>query len=160
MKNKIKLFWLLVFLLAGLANGCSPKEDKPINIAEDDPEMLAAIAKARGTLPQFWEIFDKREHSESDFSLKGKITDKHGTEFFWLTDIERKDGQLSGIVNNDPDIVKNVKFGQRIPISEADIADWLYMRDGKMVGNYTLRVLFKQMPKEEVAKYKQLLADP
>jgi len=34
------------------------------------------------------------------------------------------------------------------------------LRNGKMVGNYTLRVLFKQMSKEEAEKYKQMLADP
>ena len=46
-----------------------------------------------------------------------------------------------------------------IPVPEDDISDWLYMQNGKMVGNYTLRVLFKQMSASEVEKYKAMLAD-
>jgi uncharacterized protein YegJ (DUF2314 family) len=34
------------------------------------------------------------------------------------------------------------------------------MQNGKMVGNYTLRVLFKQMSVSEAEKYKAMLADP
>ncbi len=159
MKRTSYIARLFIIVLVASFEGCS-KQDKVVNVAGDDPEMIAAIAKARETLPQFWQTFEKRERGESDFSLKVRITDKKGTEHFWLTEIERKDGKTLGTINNDPDIVGNVKLGDRMPIPEADISDWLYMRDGKMVGNYTLRVLFKQMPAKEVEKYKKMLADP
>ncbi len=152
--------FVLLTLTLLLFPACSPKQDKIISVGDDDAEMNAAIARARTSLPQFWEVFGNPGHGEKDFSLKVKITDKHGSEHFWLTDIERKDGQLHGIVNNDPDIVKNVKLGQLIAIPEADISDWMYMRDGKMVGNYTLRVLFKSMPANEVKQYKAMMAEP
>jgi uncharacterized protein YegJ (DUF2314 family) len=158
---KLKLNYLptvIAVLFVALA-GCS-KKDKVIFVEDDDPEMLAAIAKARGSMPDFWQVFEKRPRGESNFSLKVKISDQKGTEFFWLNPIERKDGKTFGTINNDPDIVSSVKLGDRMQIPEADISDWLYMRDGKMVGNYTLRVLFKQMPANEVAKYKQMMADP
>jgi uncharacterized protein YegJ (DUF2314 family) len=159
MKRPSHIALLFITVLVASLAGCS-KQDKVVNVADDDPEMLAAIAKARSTLPQFWQAFEKRERGESNFSLKVKITGKNGTEHFWLTEIERKDGKLLGTINNNPDIVRNVKIGDRMPIPEADISDWLYMRDGKLVGNYTLRVLFKQMPAKEVEKYKKMLADP
>ena len=151
-----------IFLSLGLLvfPACSSKQDKIISVKPDDAEMNAAIARARASLPQFWEVFGNPAHGEKGFSLKVRITDKHGSEHFWLTDIERKDGQLHGIVNNDPDIVKNVKLGQLIAIPEADISDWMYMREGKMVGNYTLRVLFKSMPANEVKQYKAMMAEP
>jgi len=57
-------------------------------------------------------------------------------------------------------LVHNVKLGDRIELPEADISDWFYMQNGKMVGNYTMRVLFKKMPADEVAKYKAILAEP
>ena len=38
--------------------------------------MNAAIAKARETLPHFWQVFEKHGRGESDFALKVKITDK------------------------------------------------------------------------------------
>jgi uncharacterized protein YegJ (DUF2314 family) len=155
MKYISNIGFLFSIVSAASLVGCS-KQDKVINVADNDPEMLAAIAKARDTLPRFWQIFDKREHSESDFCLKVK----KGTEYFWLTEIQRKDGKTLGKVDNDPDTVGNVKLGERIVIPEDDISDWLYMLHGKMVGNYTLRVLFKQMPANEVEKCKKMLADP
>jgi len=102
----------------------------------------------------------KPEHAESDFSLKVRITDARGVEHFWAIDIERRDGKILGTINNGPDTVASVKLGDRIEIPEADISDWLHMRDGKMVGNYTLRPLFKKMPPAEVERYKTIMADP
>jgi uncharacterized protein YegJ (DUF2314 family) len=150
---------LLLAVLLSLFTACS-KKDKTFGVAADDAEMTAAIAKARASLPQFWEVFDKHERGESDFSLKVKITDKHGTEHFWTADIKRDAGKIMGTIDNDPDVVANVKRGDRIEIPEADISDWFYMRDGKMVGNRTLVPLLKSMPPKEAEFYKKLLAEP
>ena len=149
----------LVVVLFSLLTACS-KRDKVVNVESDDAEMVAAIAKARETLPQFWQVFDKKERGESDFALKVKITDTKGTEHFWATDIERRDGKTMGTINNDPNTVASVKLGDRIEIPEADISDWLYMRDGKMVGNETLRPLLKKMPAAEAEKLKKMMASP
>jgi uncharacterized protein YegJ (DUF2314 family) len=142
-----------------LSAGCSEK-DKVIMVEDDDPEMVAAIAKGRETLPQFWQAFDRKSPDESVFSLKVEIRDSKGSEYFWITDIERKEGKLYGTINNDPNIVRTVKLGDRRPIPEADIADWLYKKGDKMVGNYTLRAMFKHMPPDEVASFKAMLIDP
>jgi uncharacterized protein YegJ (DUF2314 family) len=45
---------------------------------------------------------------------------------------------LIGTVDNDPEIVTNVKVRDRVEIPEKDISDWMYMRDGKMYGNRTI----------------------
>src|SRR6266850_156363 len=150
---------LLCAFLGGFVGSCS-KKDQIISVEDDDQEMAAAIAKARESLPKFWGVFEQRKGGESDFALKVKITDKHGTEHFWLTDIERHDGEIRGTINNDPNTVRSVKLGDRIPIPEADISDWLFKREDKVVGNYTLRVLFKKMPAKEVEQYKRMMADP
>jgi uncharacterized protein YegJ (DUF2314 family) len=150
---------LIFCLLLSLLAACS-KRDKVINVEGDDPEMAAAIATARDTLPHFWQVYDKPARGETNFALKVKITDKRGTEHFWATDIERRDGKILGTINNDPNIVKTVKLGDRIEIPEADISDWMYMRDRKMIGNHTIKPLFKQMPADEVKQLKAMMADP
>ena len=122
--------------------------------------MNAAISKARGSLTEFWKLFEHPEHGETDFCLKVMIRDGTEIEHFWVRNLENKAGKIFGTVNNDPDIVHSVKLGDRIQVPEADISDWLYMQSGKMHGNYTLRVLFKQMSAAEVLKNKQMLADP
>jgi uncharacterized protein YegJ (DUF2314 family) len=91
------------------------------------------------------------------------MTDRRQTTFILgvaLIDLVRNDGKLTGTIDNDPQLVANVKHGDRIEIPEADITDWLYMRDGKMVGNRTVRALFKGMSVEEVEQTKKVLADP
>jgi len=149
---------LILALMVSCSGGSS--DDKTVSVEEDDPEMVAAIAKARETLPRFWESFDRHEHGETDFGLKVKITDSHGTEHFWAIRIEKKDGRIFGTLDNDPNIVRSVKLGERIEIKEADISDWTYFRGDKMHGNYTLRVLFKSMPPKEVKQFKAILAEP
>lgn len=149
----------LVAICCSLLTACSERDDV-FKVESDDPAMVAAIAKAREALPQFWLVFDKRERGESDFALKVRITDKRGTEHFWVTDIERRDGRTMGTIDNDPNVVASVKLGDRIEIPEADISDWLYIRDGKMVGNETLKPLLKQMTAAEAEKLKRMMADP
>lgn len=164
MSPRYLFLWpLFAALLMGALPSCSrkPSEDRIVNVESNDAEMEAAIATAREKLPQFWQVFTHPEKGESDFSLKVMIKDSHGTEHFWVTQIERKqDGKIIGVINNDPEIVKSVKLNDRIAVPEENISDWLYTREGKMVGNYTLRVLFKQMPPKEVEYYKQMMAEP
>jgi hypothetical protein len=38
--------------------------------------------------------------------------------------------------------------------------DWLYMWDGKMVGNQPLKALLKKMPAVEVKRLKSIMAEP
>jgi uncharacterized protein YegJ (DUF2314 family) len=45
-------------------------------------------------------------------------------------------------------------------VKQADIADWMYMRGGKMYGNYTMRPLLKTMPAAEAAEFRSILAEP
>jgi uncharacterized protein YegJ (DUF2314 family) len=154
--------WFRAISVVLLCAGCSNSEpvDKIISVEDDDAEMNTAISNARRTLPEFWKEFENLSAGETDFALKLPITDANGTEHFWLTSIEKRDGQIFGTINNDPNTVKSVHNGQRIEILEAQVSDWMYMRNGKIVGNYTLRPLMKRMSPEELEQVKSLLAEP
>ena len=159
--NRPAISVLLLGVLAVAVIACSEREqNKMVNVEADDPEMLGAIAQARGTLPAFWQVFEKPEPGDSNFALKVMVTDQRGTEYFWATSIARRDGKILGTIDNEPNIVESVRFGDRIEIAESDISDWTYMRNGKMVGNYTVRPLFKRMPASEVERIRKMLADP
>src|SRR5262245_61171011 len=93
---------ILLFLAATLLISACSREDPVIFVSDDDPEMVAAIAKARDTLPKFWQAFEKPGEGESDFSLKVKITEGQDAEYFWLIKLERVNGKTFGIINNDP----------------------------------------------------------
>jgi uncharacterized protein YegJ (DUF2314 family) len=159
MKGTAQIALLLAAVLVTLHTACS-KRDKVVGIGDDDPEMAAAIAKARQTLPQFWQVFDKREHGESNFVLVVRITDKGRIEHFFTTDFERRDGKTMVTISNKPNIVASVKLGDRLEIPEADITDWRYMRDGKYVGNVTFKAQFRHMRAADVEQVKNMMVDP
>ena len=153
----------VVLFVAALSMQSALAKDKTIDFRTGDPEMAAAITDARASLPEFWKMFKTPDAGVRDFSLKVAISEPKNphTEHFWLGSIERKAGdKLSGIINNDPNYIKSVKRGQRYEFTEAKVTDWLFYRNGKIVGAYTLRPMIKRMPKDQAVRYRSLLEKP
>ena len=135
-------------------------EDKVIGVESHDTEMSAAIAIARNTLAEFWRAFEHPPDGVDGFALKVRISDKGKTEHFWVTEIQRKGDKISGLISNDPNSVMIVKLGQRYEFTEAAITDWMFRRNGKFVGNATLRPLLKRMQPEQAEHYRKMLETP
>lgn len=143
---------LLVVILGFvvLLSGCDRGSDDPVyGVAADDKEMNTAIAEARSTVADFVARLQDPKSTDEGFSVKKMITDGDKVEHFWLDDISYSNGYFSGYIGNDPQSVSSIKFGQEVSVAETEITDWMYLDNGKMVGNFTLRVLLKRMPKEE-----------
>lgn len=146
-------------LLATICVACGGnRPDTLVDGGYDEVEMNAAMARARREVDGFIATFQKGDGS--DFAIKTPIHDNDETEHFWLTDISYGDGEFEGKIGNDPGIVSNVSFGQTMRVRKEDISDWLFMRDGKMHGNYTLRPLLATMTEERVRYYRSILAEP
>jgi uncharacterized protein YegJ (DUF2314 family) len=148
---------LLLFLML-VCCSCSKSPNTLIRGGYDEQEMEAAIARARSEVDSF--IAELSKGNGSDFAVKVPIQDKEETEHFWLTDIVYRNGKFEGVIGNDPGMVTNVKSGQKWTVKKSEISDWMFMREGKMYGNYTLRPLLKTMPEEEAAKLRSILANP
>ncbi len=136
------------------------EEDDPTLVrgGYDQAEMDAAIAKARATVDTF--IAEFEQGNGQNFSVKAPITDGEETEHFWLGQLKYDNGTFTGTIDNVPGVVGNVKLGQSWTIEKAEISDWMFMRDGKMHGNYTMRPLLKTLPPDEAAVYRAMLAEP
>jgi uncharacterized protein YegJ (DUF2314 family) len=137
----------------------APKE-KVISVLSEDKEMNAAIGKARGSLATFWKSYDSPAANESDHALKVAISANGNTEHFWLTRIRREGDKYSGLISNQPQSVKTVKMGQRYEFTTEMVSDWTFKRNGKLVGNETMRVLLPRMPEEQAAVYRQMYETP
>ena len=162
--KRILIFTATVLAVAA-SGGCrKPKvstpavgDDHVILIEKDDPEMNAAKARARAETDAF---LDKVHTGEAqDFSVKVPVEDGTTVEYFWLKEVAYKDGVFTGKIDNDPEEVHTVKLGDAVTVKKDEIADWLYMQDGKMHGNYTMRVLLKKMSPEEADHWKTILTD-
>ena len=147
---------LALLILSGCARNQS--SDTLIKGGYDEKEMDAAIDRARSEVDSF--IAEMTKGNGTDFAVKVPIQDKDETEHFWLTDIVYRNGKFEGVIGNEPGIVTNVKVGQKWSVKKSEISDWLFMRGGKMYGNYTVRPLLKTMPEEDAAKIRSMLANP
>jgi uncharacterized protein YegJ (DUF2314 family) len=122
------------------------QRDQIVNVAKNDPTMLAAMQKARSTLPDFLALAKSPPPKTEGFSVKVAVRDDEHVEYFWIMPFEKKDGHFSGKLNNRPRTVANVTFGQTITFAEAEIVDWMYMDNGKMKGSYTTCAILKKEP--------------
>lgn len=157
MKTCLTVFSLLIMTSAV---GCDATKSKPATLADgnyDQMEMDAAIAKARSEVDSFIAILTARDGD--DFAVKAPITDNGKVEHFWITELVFQNGEFEGVINNEPGVVSNVRIGQKWKINKQEISDWMFMRNGKMHGNYTMRPLLKTLPPAEAAQYRQMLAD-
>jgi uncharacterized protein YegJ (DUF2314 family) len=134
---------LLLISIAWLFFGCSKK---PETLAGDydEAQMAAAISRARSETDDFLKVLSS--DGADTFSVKAPITDKNGTEHFWITDVRFEDGMFIGLIGNDPGIVKNVRFGQEWKIKKDEISDWMYTRGEKIHGGYTIDPLLHTFP--------------
>jgi uncharacterized protein YegJ (DUF2314 family) len=138
---------LVLLALTLLLTCCSDHSYDPVTEVEfDDKDMNAAIDDARASLAEFVERLKNPKPTDESFSVKKKISDGKEVEHLWVTDVSYSDGKFTGVINEDPQSVRNVKFGQKVTVEETEILDWMYLDDGELVGNFTLRVLLKRMP--------------
>lgn len=120
-------------------------------VPRNDPDMAAAMRKARAKLPEFFTLVRNPNAFTTGFAVKVAVRDKTEVEYFWVTPFTEQDGRFSGRINNTPRTVKTVKFGESITFSEGEIVDWLYLDAGQMKGNYTACALLKREPAQAAA---------
>ncbi|MEO6843059.1 MAG: DUF2314 domain-containing protein [Bradyrhizobium sp.] len=127
-------------------------EDPPIvKVTSADADMNAAIARARDTLPTFWASYDAPKPSETGHGLKVRFAvGPDRFEHIWISDVEKlPDGNFSGRCANQPSDLPGKNEGDQVEFKQADITDWLFIRNEKIVGGETIKLLLKSMPNEE-----------
>ncbi len=165
MSNFMKLVTLLLAALILASSPVVQAQERPRSLTfvptpDEDPEMDAAIAKARADIDRFWKSFMSPQDGERDFAVKRKFSEGERWEYMWVTLGKRSDGMIFGTVANRPEGLRRVRLGQAVSFPESEVADWLYFRAGRMHGNYTLRPLLSRMPPAEAARARAMLAEP
>ena len=154
------LLLAVIFCLAASASG-SAQNSPIVDVPTGDAEMVQAMSKARETLGTFWQRFEKPGAGEDGFSLKVAFpTDGNSSEHIWVGELKREAGKITGTISNMPRHPKVPRQGARVEIDESRISDWLYRRDGKLVGIYTMRPMLKRMSPQDAARYRVMLAEP
>jgi uncharacterized protein YegJ (DUF2314 family) len=162
--NRVALIGLAAFVALGvLTAGASAEDRSPvINVPSGNPEMRAAIAKARATLPAFWASYEAQKPSESGHMLKVRFPNPHDNgEHIWIADVKKlADGRYSGRFANAPLYLPGEREGDPTDFKEADISDWMFTRNGKIVGGETIKPLLKSMSKPDADALRARMESP
>jgi uncharacterized protein YegJ (DUF2314 family) len=127
--------------------------DEVFNIPQDDPDMAAAVRRARASLPGFFKLAASPKPPMKNFQVKVAVRHSTGREFFWIRPFERKGNGFFGQLANTPRVIQHLKAGDTITFRENEIVDWTYFEDGKMRGHYTMCPLLKREPREHAQAY-------
>jgi uncharacterized protein YegJ (DUF2314 family) len=149
----VKLAFLLLSLV--LLAGCSKPPETLVTGGYDEQAMDAAIARARQETDEFLKVLESGQ--ADSFCVKAPISDNHGTEHFWISDVTFKDGVFYGKIADEPGVVNNVKFGQDWSLKREDISDWMYVRGERIYGGYTIDPLLSTISKAKAKELKRRL---
>ena len=133
-----------------------------VDVSSGNAEMNAAIAQARATLPKFWASFAAPQPSETGHSLKVRIPYATGKgEHIWVAQVKKaRDGVYWGKFANAPRHLPGKRAGDDVEFKDADISDWMFLRNDKIVGGETIRPMLKLMTKADADALRARLETP
>ena len=163
-KSIVVVAAVTIFATLGIPNSqLSAQGRSPVvDVTATNPEMNAAIAKARATLPTFWASYEAPKASETGHSLKVRFAKPaSGHEHIWMAEVRKiANGRYSAKFANVPRDLPSKKAGDVAEFGDTDISDWMFMRNGKIVGGETVRPMLKMMPKAEADALRARLESP
>lgn len=139
--------------------GNSAKKDEVVGFRESDAVMNAAIAEARRSLPTFWTLLEADPVVAASGKIKVGFDTPGGPEHMWVREVRREGAVVKGLLDNRPVWLKGVSKGDPVTIDPADISDWSYIREGRMYGSYTTRVMLPRLPAEQREAYRKFISD-
>jgi len=126
-----------------------------IEVDQNDEEIMRIAENARRALPTFFRKLARPEQGASNFCLKYPLNTDDGSvepkvrEQVWLGGIHIKDGAYYGVLANTAKSVDGRKKGEAIIIDTDLITDWMYIKDGKIIGGRSIKYLLEKIPEEE-----------
>lgn len=111
------------------------------------------MERARASFKYLWReltweyrrIVPAFELSAIKAAFKDPGGDASQVEHMWLTDIEFDGEVIRATLMNAPHELTSVAAGDSITLSLADVEDWMYVREGRLYGGFTIQVLRGQM---------------
>lgn len=123
------------------------KEHVNIVEAERDPEVAAAVLRARRELPRFIAALQKPAPDEKEFAVNARFETPKGPEQIWVRVSKYTDGVFEGTLADQPIAIPKLNKGDSVKVPEAVVNDWLFRSGTKIAGGYTMQVLLKRTGK-------------
>ncbi|MEP2237479.1 MAG: DUF2314 domain-containing protein [Maribacter sp.] len=158
MKKSLLLIASLLLMLTSCKEGTADKTERSgepdvYNVEDDDSRMNQAIVDAKNSIDEFKEALASENPDLTFFTIKQKFDADGGAEHIWVGDIQLIDDDFMGIIANEPMYTNKVQLGDTITVNRANISDWMYYEEGKVVGGFTIRAIRDGLSPEEQAQF-------
>ena len=125
------------------------------DVEEKDADMEHATRRARETVGKFITALQHPVAGQHDFQVK-KLFIKNGKgEHIWLANVKFVGNRFVGIVDNKPVNIPGLKIGAKASLNPDEVFDWSYVDNGKLVGGYTIRVLYSELNPQEREEFEK-----
>lgn len=128
--------------------------DEVYTVEDGDLAMNLAIAKAKGSYDNFLEVIKNDDSTLYYVAVKMKFETGDGAEHMWVNQLYSKDNKVFGVLDSDPVNAKSFKAGDSLEVKKELISDWMYVKDNKLVGGYTIKALYSKMDEQEKKEFK------
>ena len=127
----------------------------------DDPDIRAAMEKARATVGEFLAALQKPAPNQKQFMVRKAFPTREAgkQQILWINNVTYDGSLLHGVADD-----KTASVGAGIPLDgkvsfpPAEICDWMFNEDGKAIGGHMLRALKAKMTEDEWAKIAERIA--
>jgi uncharacterized protein YegJ (DUF2314 family) len=135
----------------------SDDEKSTISVASEDADINRAITQAKSTFGTFSGALNTDGADRDAFAVKiafeADADSGSESEHIWLSDVRVSGDKITGLINNEPEYIARLSMGDEVTVDVADLSDWYYIQDGKMIGGYSIRVFRDRMSAEERAQF-------
>ena len=125
------------------------------NVDENDEQMDRATVRARKHVDRFIAALQNPQPNQRDFQVKKLFVKDGKAEHIWLADVKFNGNRFVGAVDNRPMFIKGLKIGERESVNPDEVIDWSFVEDGRLVGGYTIRVLYSELSPAEKADFEK-----
>lgn len=131
-----------------------PGDANMYTVNDDDMQLEHAVRHARRTVGQFITALRNPPANTRDFQVKKLFVAKDGTaEHIWLADVKFVGNRFVGVIDNRPGKITGLKLGDKASVNPDEVTDWSYVENGKLIGGYTIRVLYAEMSSDEKQQF-------
>jgi uncharacterized protein YegJ (DUF2314 family) len=122
-------------------------------VSDDDKQIDRAVENAQRTLGFFIAALKAQKNGDTVFEIKKGFIDGDKVEHLWIKRVTYDGKNFHGQIDNRPNEVSNVHLGQRVTVAPEAVTDWMFLKDGKLIGGYTTRVLYARLSPEDKAEF-------
>ncbi|MEM7353417.1 MAG: DUF2314 domain-containing protein, partial [Acidobacteriota bacterium] len=102
-----------------------------------------AAARAQAQLPELAKIFRAGLSVDERILIKAPFVrhEAQQREWMWVEVVAWQDGQIHGLLNNQPSLIEDLNAGDSVALDESEVADFIHYRaDGEEWGHFFLQV--------------------